>query len=189
MSFAVSVHPMSPPGNFFAGYIEFNWGDRTVSEVRNLCFFDPHAPIPWSCTARGSHTYSTVETGIHITAGACTSAPFNVVAGGSPPPPGGDVLSHPKLILRLVHVNVPVMGVIATFRDSNPSALVSDFTAVIDWGDGTQSDGVVSSPRPGTLEVIAGHTYATRGRMTASVSLSAPSVTESTATGTVKVRR
>jgi hypothetical protein len=109
-----------------------------------------------------------------------------------PPPPGGDVLSSPKLMLKRAHVNVPVMGVIATFRDSNPSALVSDFTAVIDWGDGTQSDGVVTKPSPGVLDVSAasgGHTYGTRGRVTVSVSLSAPSVTESTATGTVQVRR
>jgi hypothetical protein len=79
------------------------------------------------------------------------------------------------------------MGVIATFSDSNPSALVSDFTAVIDWGDGTQSDGVVSSPSSGVLGVTGDHTYTTAESVTIAVSLSATGVTESTATGIVTV--
>jgi|SRR5215472_14821213 len=109
-----------------------------------------------------------------------------------PPPPGGDVLSQPKLMFKHARVNVPVTGLIATFRDSNPSALVSDFTAVIDWGDGTQSDGVVSSSSPGVLDVsvpTGGHAYATVENVTVSVSLSAPGVTAAAATGVVKVGR
>jgi hypothetical protein len=88
-------------------------------------------------------------------------------------------------------VNVPVTGVIATFYDSNPSAVVSDFTAVIDLGDGAQSDGIVISPRPVCWTVGAppgAHAYATRGMVTVSLSRSAPSVTPSTATGMVTVR-
>jgi len=134
-------------------------------------------------------------TGITITvhaSGTCSTPPFNVVSN-NPPPPGGDVLSNPRLMLRRAHVNVPVMGVIAAFSDSNPSAVVSDFTALIDWGDGTQSDGVVSSPRHGRLDVSApppdGHTYTTRGAVTVSVSLSAPGVTPSTASREVMVGR
>jgi hypothetical protein len=196
MRFGVPWYGVQSPHRGSNGTVEFEWGDGTASEAGIFCTIDPHTPVGGSCVAGGSHTYSTVENRIHITVGGslCTSAPFNVGAAGSPPPPppGGDVLSNPKLALRRVPVNVEVTGVIATFHDSNPSAVVSDFTAVIDWGDGTQSGGVVSSPSPGTLDVSApagGHTYATSGMVTVSVSLSAPGVTASTATGAVSVGR
>ena len=75
-------------------------------------------------------------------------------------------------------------GVIATVRDSNPSVLVTDFTATIDWGDGTQSDGVITASG-GTLSVSGGHTYSHKGSFTVSVSLTGAA--SATAIGTVKV--
>jgi hypothetical protein len=180
------------------------WGDGTdeAGHLGNIfCFTPPLASTVCSYGVFGPHTYSAVMTGVTIRLQmiglggevlSCTTNRFDVVAAGPPPPPppGGDVLGNPKLMLSRAHVNVPVMGVIAAFSDSNPSALVSDFTAVIDWGDGTQSDGVVSSSRPSTLDVsvpLSGHTYATRGSVTVSVSLLAPGVAASIATGTVRV--
>jgi len=137
-------------------------------------------------------------TGVTITvhaSGTCTTHPFNVAAAEpppqQPPPPGNDVLSNPTLKLWVARVNVPVIGVVATFSDSNPSAYIPGFTAVIDWGDGTQTDGAISSPWAGALNVSApagGHFYAAPPRaVTVSVSLSALGVTESTATGKVWV--
>ena len=192
MSFGVLWSGIQFPHRGLNGTVMFDWGDGTASEGNIICSGDPRIQDMVICGAVGRHTYSAVETGIQITVGGgglCTSAPFDVVAG--PPPPGADVLSDPKLMLRRVQATVAVMGVIAAFSDSNPSAVVADFTAVIDWGDGTQSDGVVSSPSPGKLNVspaFGGHTYATKGSVTVSVSLSAPGVAESTATGMVTVR-
>jgi len=176
------------------------WGDGTSSLAVIGGPFPSIPPGFLIYNVAGGHGYSVALSGIHITVTAtnlaysCTTNNFDVgpPEPPPPPPPGNDVLSNPKLLLRGAHVNVPVMGVIAAFHDSNSSAVVSDFTAVIDWGDGTQSDGVVSSPSPGTLDVSApsgGHTYVTRGMVTISVSLSAPGVTASVATGGRSVGR
>ena len=57
-------------------------------------------------------------------------------------------------------------GAVATFNDQNPTAPLSDFTATIDWGDGTsQSGGSITQPNGvGTPFVVSGsHTYATSG--------------------------
>src|SRR5262249_54210017 len=52
---------------------------------------------------------------------------------------------------------------VATFTDGNPTAPLSDFTATIDWGDGSTPDaGVITQPGGvGTKFVVMGaHTYA-----------------------------
>jgi len=54
-------------------------------------------------------------------------------------------------------------GVVATFTDSRAGALVSDFTATIDWGDGTMTAGTVTSTSPGVFAVSGMHTYADEG--------------------------
>jgi hypothetical protein len=182
--------------------IEFEviWGDGTESWG---------VPTGGAYAVHLAHTYSTPLSGISITLvffkGAnesppthpyvlsCTTNTFDVLAApGSPPPPppGGDVLSNPTLQLTSARMGVPVTGVIATFSDSNPSPNVPDFTGLINWGDGTQSDGVVSSSA-GTLSVSApagGHSYDQSDSVNVSVTLSAPGVASSTATGTVRVK-
>jgi large repetitive protein len=66
----------------------------------------------------------------------------------------------------------PLTGVVvATFTDANPGAPVSDFTATINWGDGSVSTGVVTQPGGvGTPFNVSGtHTYAEEGAYTVSV--------------------
>jgi parallel beta-helix repeat protein len=55
-------------------------------------------------------------------------------------------------------------GVVATFTDANPAGRVSDFSASIDWGDGTSSAGAVSADGSGGFQVTGTHTYADEGR-------------------------
>jgi PKD repeat protein len=59
----------------------------------------------------------------------------------------------------------PLTGPVASFTDANPFAPVSDFTATIEWGDGTSSAGTVVQPGGVGTEflVTARHTYATSG--------------------------
>ena len=65
-------------------------------------------------------------------------------------------------------VNQPYNGVVATFTDANIYALASDFTATIDWGDGsadTSGDGnvtIIHTDGIGSSFMVQGiHTYTT----------------------------
>jgi virginiamycin B lyase len=62
-------------------------------------------------------------------------------------------------------------GDLATFYDSNPAGAAGDFSASIDWGDGTTSAGSVRATGAGTFVVSGDHTYATDGLYTLAVSV------------------
>lgn len=53
-------------------------------------------------------------------------------------------------------------GTVADLHDGNPAAPVSDFTATIDWGDGSTSSGAVSGSG-GDYTIAGAHTYASTG--------------------------
>jgi ELWxxDGT repeat protein len=53
-------------------------------------------------------------------------------------------------------------GVVATFTDGNPAAAAGDFTANINWGDGSMGPGTVSSANGG-FQVTGSHLYAAGG--------------------------
>ena len=59
---------------------------------------------------------------------------------------------------------------IATFTDADPYASASDFTATIDWGDGTTTAGSVVAHN-GTFEVDGAHTYKDEGKYSVGVSI------------------
>jgi hypothetical protein len=57
--------------------------------------------------------------------------------------------------------NVSMTQVVATFTDDNSAAALSEFSATIDWGDGSTSAGVITqSSGPGTPFLVSGtHEY------------------------------
>jgi streptogramin lyase len=57
----------------------------------------------------------------------------------------------------------PFVGTVATFTDSDPSALPGSFAATINWGDGTTSAGQILEDASGTFYVSGTHTYAEEG--------------------------
>jgi hypothetical protein len=57
----------------------------------------------------------------------------------------------------------PFVGTVATFTDSDPSAVLADFAATIDWGDGTTSAGQILEDASGKFDVSGSHTYADEG--------------------------
>jgi streptogramin lyase len=58
---------------------------------------------------------------------------------------------------------MPFSGVVATFTDADPSALPSDYTTTISWGDGTTSAGQCSEDASGVFYFTGSHTYADEG--------------------------
>lgn len=57
----------------------------------------------------------------------------------------------------------PITGIVGKFTDGNPFGLASDFTATINWGDGTASTGTVAADPSGGFDVLGTHTYAEEG--------------------------
>ncbi len=66
---------------------------------------------------------------------------------------------------------VAFTGQVASFSEGTSGNPVADYTAVVNWGDGTSDHGTVTQPGgPGTAyEVSDGHTYASPGDYTVSI--------------------
>ena len=65
-----------------------------------------------------------------------------------------------------------VSGTLATFTDPDPNATASEYTATIDWGDGSPMDtGTVSGPAGGPFTVAGSHLYADEGNYPITVSV------------------
>jgi PKD repeat protein len=75
---------------------------------------------------------------------------------------------------------------VATFTDANPGGTVSDFTATINWGDGSTSSGTVSGSG-GNFTVTGTHAYAEEGTYTVTVSIKDVGGSTASATDTAKV--
>jgi hypothetical protein len=65
-------------------------------------------------------------------------------------------------------------GPLASFRDENPLSLPSDFSGVIDWGDGTETVGAVSGAPGGPYTVSGSHTYSSNEPFTVRVTIAGP---------------
>jgi streptogramin lyase len=57
-------------------------------------------------------------------------------------------------------------GSVATLYDSNTTGVASDYTATIDWGDGSTSAGTITETNPGTFNITGDHVYAQAGTFT-----------------------
>lgn len=57
----------------------------------------------------------------------------------------------------------PFSGSVATITDGDPTAVASDFTATITWGDGAGSAGTVSAAGGGSFTVSGSHTWQAPG--------------------------
>jgi hypothetical protein len=83
--------------------------------------------------------------------------------------------------------------VVSTFTDASPNGTATDFTATINWGDGTPSTPgtiqAVAGSSPPQFQVLGSHTYANSGSFSPSVSVTesatpAADVTQATTTAT-----
>jgi hypothetical protein len=65
-----------------------------------------------------------------------------------------------------------VSGTVATFTDAGGPEALSDYSATINWGDSSTSNGTISGPSGGVFSVSGSHTYAAAGTFTVSVMIS-----------------
>jgi hypothetical protein len=143
--------------------VEIGWGDGTTSagSIARSDQLDGLAG-PQSCRydVVGEHAYATAGT-YPLTARVCKGADC-VSGGGATATVALAELRGEAAALAGV-VGTAVSGRIAEFNHRNRLAQPSQFTAVIDWGDGTTSPGVVSG-QDGRFEVSGQHVYSAAGQ-------------------------
>jgi PKD repeat protein len=98
----------------------------------------------------------------------------------------GDVIA-PGTTIRGIEGTAISGATVATFTDANPNATASDFTATIDWGDGTSTIGTVVAQSDGSFAVDGTHTYADEGKYALSTTIKdvGGSTTSATSSATV----
>jgi len=147
-------------GDFSAS---IDWGDGTITSGTVLALGGG------AFVVRGSHTYQDAFVGsvsivIDHTDGRSATATSPIVVGL--PALSGQGLS----INAAVGVDTGLVNV-ATFSDAKPLSAAGDFTATINWGDGSSSSGIVTAGAAGQFFVSGSHTYAQAGGFTITVSI------------------
>jgi hypothetical protein len=166
------------PGDFTA---TIDWGDGTTTA-------GTVSGGAGSFTVGGSHSYAdegtftatvTLADNAPGTASATTTSTATVAER--------DALTGSAAPISTTE-GTAVSGAVATFSDAFTGNTASDFTASIDWGDGTSSAGLVSGS--GAAFTVSGsHTYTASGTFTVAVTLAddAPGTASATATATASV--
>jgi uncharacterized repeat protein (TIGR01451 family) len=160
-----------PLSNYSA---DINWGDGTATSTGTI-MFDMATGV---FLVQGNHTYADEGTGsftviVTIHHGTAPDASVTDTAQVSDPA----VLPAP--------VTIPVSEntdsgdvVVATFTDPGGAEPVGNYSASIEWGDGTSDTGTISfDPSMGMFSVHGDHTYAEEGSYSVTVTighLSAP---------------
>jgi hypothetical protein len=129
------------------------WGDRS-SDVGILVDNGDG-----TFSVQGSHTYDE----------AAQQLPFNVqlrdTSGHSQDQPQSIDVAEAALTLVNLTPPAPTEGIntglvtVATFRDDNPNETGLHLVATIDWGEGTNHQGIIVNNGDGTFSVQGSHTY------------------------------
>jgi len=157
----------APPADFTA---TVNWGDGSPSTTGTIT---GGSGSPY--VVSGTHSYaddgfdvtSVTVTDTSLALNTATASGFAVVSDAP--------ITASSATLPALGVNQPSGPlVVATFTDGNPTAPLGDFTALIDWGDGTSSAGTVTQPDGigKTFDVVGSHTYTASGTFTVTVDIS-----------------
>ncbi|WP_243361842.1 PEP-CTERM sorting domain-containing protein [Fundidesulfovibrio terrae] len=144
-----------------------HWGDGTTSPG------DITSGGGGSFTVTGSHTYA--DEGNYSYSTDVTFSPLPLTAIGISETAG---VADAALSLLSTAPPIPFTpGVplsnflLATFGDANPFGSVIDFTGMIDWGDGTQTPGIILAGSPGEFALEGSHTYAGGGSFPISIGI------------------
>jgi hypothetical protein len=134
---------------------------------------------------RGTHTYAQAGTPALVTTvratctGESASAQSPVTIGDAPLTATGAPVK--------AYARYPATVVVATFTDGNPLAKPSDFTATVDWGDGSAGPATVSAGLGGGFEVTGTNTYKAPDSYPVAVSIADVGGSTATASTTAKV--
>jgi hypothetical protein len=143
------------PSNCTCDYTATNgWGDGT-SDGASLNNYSPGYFALY-----GPHAYA--EEGSYTTT-LTASDPWGASASGNGSASVADaaLTAHGTATIYGA-AGVSLTKTVATFTDADPAGIASDYSATINWGDGTTSAGTIS----GNFKVTGSHTYAGTGTRT-----------------------
>ncbi|HWB13392.1 MAG TPA: MBG domain-containing protein [Pirellulales bacterium] len=147
-----------------------DWGDGT-SATPGALSVDPNTH---AFTISGAHTYAQDGTfAIHVTISHETAAAVtatSTAAIASATGTGGDGIAASGVAVSGYEFSALTGVTVATFTDTNVSLSAGDFSAVINWGDGTASVGSITLAS-GTYAVTGSHEYLDEGHDTIKVSI------------------
>lgn len=102
----------------------------------------------------GDHLYSfgfyPVRVEVASIGGSTSSTTSNAIVADAPITPRG---------LPIIGVEGPFAGRVATFVDQNPAGQASEYSATVDWGDGTTSPATIVADGDATFSVISSHAF------------------------------
>jgi hypothetical protein len=159
-----------------------NWGDGATSAGTIV-------GSNGSFTVEGGHTYADEAAALPLVATVTrTSDSAQVVDNGSVDVAEADVLTPHGTTISGNPNQALSNVVVATFTDANTGNVAADFTATIDWGDGTTTPGTVSGSGA-TFSVAGTHTYASAGHDAINVTLTddAPGTASATANSAANI--
>jgi hypothetical protein len=168
-------NPAAPVSDFT---ISIDWGDSTPATVGTVT---QPGGTGGAFVVSGSHTYA--EDGSHTITVSITDK-GGKTAAATPMATVSDAALTATGTPVSAAEGVNFSGQVASFTDANPKAPVSDFTASIDWGDGTgTTTGTVTQPGGvGTAFVVKGsHTYAEESAISRMITVNITDVGGSTA--------
>jgi RHS repeat-associated protein len=161
-----------------------NWGDGNITTGTVMPVFSYGALSGF--TVSGNHVYAdegtyTVTATVQNPTGNTSSATTSISVYDVP-------LASTGQNFNAVTNTATGTITVAMLSDANTSAHASEFTATINWGDGTTpSSGTLVSNGGGSFSIQGSHTYTTAGTYTVTVSVTEPGGSSTTATGTATV--
>ncbi len=142
-----------------------NWGDGSAASAGTV------TGGLGSFNVAGMHTYDDEQSATFTVTVTEVTAPNRTASGTGTAIVGeADVLAGTPVVFAAT-AGVSFTGTVANFTDVDTANVPSDFSAVIDWGDGTTSAGTVTATGPGHFAVSGTHTYAASGTFTVQVTL------------------
>ncbi|MGW1169157.1 hypothetical protein [Streptomyces sp. NPDC002550] len=171
--------PNATPAQYTA---TIDWGDATGVTSGTVVKTGTGA-----FTINGTHTYAEEGT-YHVLATLTNAAQPGFIATIGTDATVSDAPLTAVGIRFRERTGVPFTATVATFTDADPNAVAADFTAAIDWGDGTTSGGTVTANGSGGFNVSGDHTYARPGRKTVVVTITDAGGSTATAHSVAQVR-
>ncbi|HEV3345100.1 MAG TPA: TIGR03118 family protein, partial [Pirellulales bacterium] len=176
----------SPAANPLATYTAtIDWGDGSSTSAGTV--------VPTGnggFLVVGSHTYSTTGTD-HYQVMIADTGGNSATATGTAQVTAAALVAHavPVVSHQLAINNVAV----ASFVDTGGGDPLSNYTATIDWGDGSTSAGIVTNADPptplavGFYSVAGSHTYTATGDYTLTITINDTDGSQATVDGSVDI--